>query len=125
MELSFNPGIFNVENSHCSLKLETVGKKTSCYLYGIDHEMTEEVLSFVKNMRVVCKFSSKQGKREKGIYKSGKIVAELDFVVDDDNKHYLLILEGQGYCLEEIKDLCHKIRVGEIKPQDSYDKDCC
>lgn len=98
-----------------------------CSLGGFDSKSHENIIKNVDRIEAVCSFTPDQGRREKGIYRSGKITAELDRSIIDKDRDYILRLKGPGYCLKEMEALYHEIRAGNVKPnpRDSYDKDQC
>lgn len=101
--------------------------ETYCSLGGFDSKPHENIIKHADRIEAICSFTPDQGRREKGIYRSGKITAELDRSIMDKDRDYILRLKGPGCCLKEMEALYHEIRAGNIKPSshDSYEKEQC
>lgn len=126
---------FKLNTTTPSLKGEICGVKVSKKDYGelyfmadgFDSKIPDDVKQYVGRTETTCSFTPDQGRREKGVYRSGKVIAELDRSIMHKDWDYILRLKGQGYCLKEMEALYHEIRAGNIKPSshDSYEKEQC
>lgn len=122
----FGPKISELGNIGVTLS-KTGWGETYCSIGGFGSKSHENIIKHADRMEAVCNFTPDQGRREKGIYRNGKITAELDFSIIGKDRDYILRLKGQGYCLNEMEALYHEIRAGNIKPSshDSYEKEQC
>ena len=121
-----NPEVSKLGNIHGVAISKTGWGEMYCSV-NFNCKLHENVKKYADRIEAVCSFTPNQGRREKGIYRSGKITAELDQSIMDKDRDYILRLKGHGYCLEEMESLYKAVRAGNIRPdpRDSYDKEQC
>lgn len=123
----FGPKISELGNIPGVTLSKTEWGETYCGIGDFNSKSHENIIKHADRTEAVCSFTPDQGRREKGIYRGGKVTAELDFSIIGKDRDYILRLKGQGYCLKEMEVLYHEIRAGNIKPDpsDSYEKEQC
>lgn len=130
INIYLKPGVFELEKMSGVSLYDTAWGEKYLIVYGFDindSKANEIVKKNADRIEAVCVFTPDQGRREYGIYRSDKIIAELDRSTTGKEKDYILRLKGPGDCLKEIEALYQKIRAGNIRPNpcDSYGKDQC